>query len=505
MENYAEAMDLSQSEGKSIHDSFALTNVNREYEDMYGWLDFILEENVPLYAIEKKRYRKFSQFESVFTYKRMKETISHLAKICESSLEIELKEAGRGAIMYDGWSKAGVHYIGIFGCYCRETYEVMGGVKTRKSSPEISLLFCSPIYDVIEITENMEVQAERASSFNADLHSKHFRHVFEQDYNIDLDSWVECAIADNTSTNKKIARLLQIPHVPCANHLLNLDMKSYLTDEEGVTSMIDQICDVMKQAKSLTNAAVLTRYTAYKPVLPNVTRWSSTKEALSRFVKIYDALVRTADDCDSDLVMNESIAFKRKAEKHLRYFIEIDTVTKVLQERKMLLEETRMYLDELIEEIEDNSRSRNHIFHDCKFKPTRIKLTHTFLHPDASFESGVVKIQRNREDTLTDYEHLACQSLKIPSTNVFDSEDDDGFGENDDGDGFVVRRAKMRRRNEIKLKLVGKGDGYGDCNFIYGSVAEVERLWSIAKHILTDERKGRMDTNMFQNLLFFNE
>ena len=74
MENYAEAMDLSQSEGKSIHDSFALTNVNREYEDMYGWLDFILEENIPLYAIEKKSYRKFSQFESVFTYKRMKET-----------------------------------------------------------------------------------------------------------------------------------------------------------------------------------------------------------------------------------------------------------------------------------------------------------------------------------------------------------------------------------------------------------------------------------------------
>ena len=37
---------------------------------------------------------------------------------------------------------------------------------------------------------------------------------------------------------------------------------------------------------------------------------------------------------------------------------------------------------------------------------------------------------------------------------------------------------------------------------VYGSVAEVERLWSIAKHILTDERKGRMDTHMFQNLLF---
>ena len=56
----------------------------------------------------------------------------------------------------------------------------MGGVKTRKSSPEISLLYCSPIYDVIEVAEDIEVKAGRARSFNADLHSKHFRHVFEQ-------------------------------------------------------------------------------------------------------------------------------------------------------------------------------------------------------------------------------------------------------------------------------------------------------------------------------------
>jgi len=112
MGNYVEAMELSQSEGKSIHDSFALCSVNREYEDMYGWLDFILEENIALSAVEKKSDRKFSQFETVFTYKRMKEMVSHLSMICGSSLEIKLKEAGRGAIMYDGWSR--LVYI-IFG------------------------------------------------------------------------------------------------------------------------------------------------------------------------------------------------------------------------------------------------------------------------------------------------------------------------------------------------------------------------------------------------------
>ena len=53
--------------------------------------------------------------------------------------------------------------------------------------------------------------------------------------------------------------------------------------------------------------------------------------------------------------------------------------------------------------------------------------THTHLYPDASFESGVVKIQRNREGTLTDFERLACKGLKLPPSNVLDSEDDTSF------------------------------------------------------------------------------
>ena len=44
---------------------------------------------------------------------------------------------------------------------------------------------------------------------------------------------------------------------------------------------------------------------------------------------------------------------------------------------------------------------------------------------------------------------------------------------------------------------------YGNCDFIYGSCAEVERLWSIAKHILTDERKGMMDPIMFVEAIIF--
>ena len=43
---------------------------------------------------------------------------------------------------------------------------------------------------------------------------------------------------------------------------------------------------------------------------------------------------------------------------------------------------------------------------------------------------------------------------------------------------------------------------YGDCSFIFGSAAEVERLWSHAKHILTNSRKGMMEADNFEALLF---
>ena len=40
-----------------------------------------------------------------------------------------------------------------------------------------------------------------------------------------------------------------------------------------------------------------------------------------------------------------------------------------------------------------------------------------------------------------------------------------------------------------------------DCDFILGSAAEVERLWSIANHVLTDERK-KTSPLMLEALLF---
>jgi hypothetical protein len=52
----------------------------------------------------------------------------------EKKIAAEMKEAGYGSIMHDGWSKNGIHYLGIFICF------LLNGVT------KIRMLLVSPIH-----------------------------------------------------------------------------------------------------------------------------------------------------------------------------------------------------------------------------------------------------------------------------------------------------------------------------------------------------------------------
>ena len=62
----------------------------------------------------------------------------------------------------------------------------------------------------------------------------------------------------------------------------------------------------------------------------------------------------------------------------------------------------------------------------------------------------------------------------------------------------MKHRIKKRKAGLIEADLTSP---YKNVDFICGSAAEVERLWSIAKYILTDNR-ARLTPAMFEALLF---
>ena len=93
---------------------------------------------------------------------------------------------------------------------------------------------------------------------------------------------------------------------------------------------------------------------------------------------------------------------------------------------------------------------------------------------------------------MTDAEKHACKALKI-STNtsvMVDESEDNGTHELLQ----AINRNKKRRTE-------GNDCGYINVDFILGSTAEIERIWSIAKYLLSDNRK-KIEPEVFEALLF---
>ena len=56
----------------------------------------------------------------------------------------------------------------------------------------------------------------------------------------------------------------------------------------------------------------------------------------------------------------------------------------------------------------------------------------------------------------------------------------------------------------LKKRKAEEPETYIDCDFILATAVDVERLWSLAKNLLTDKRR-RMTTVMIQVILFLKE
>ena len=117
---------------------------------------------------------------------------------------------------------------------------------------------------------------------------------------------------------------------------------------------------------------------------------------------------------------------------------------------------------------------------------------------DPDFENGVVKIQRNMVHTMTPEEHAACEKLRA------EADYNDGGGDDNDEDDHeaVLGMGLEDRLTGRKRKHDEHNDfSYINADFILGSVAEVERLWSICQFILSDTR-SRLEPQLFEALVF---
>ena len=133
---------------------------------------------------------------------------------------------------------------------------------------------------------------------------------------------------------------------------------------------------------------------------------------------------------------------------------------KFLQTRLLKLSLCVDCLDMLHEEIEEQKIDILYDLYLCKLKK-RYNTKDSDIVVDPYFESGVVKIQQNKIHLMTENEHVACSMLRIENNTNVQSENKEM--------SYIKRVMKHKKKDRPIYN-------YGNCDFILGSVAEVEHL-----------------------------
>eukprot|EP00171_Calliarthron_tuberculosum_P000207 IDg207t1 len=242
LSKYQEKRATAQSEiGDFLPSSITSgADVNTREKAMHDYIRFAVEACVPIRTFEKNSFRSVSKYPYKFSCKTIREVMLKTAEIVEKSIGEEMRKT-KGAIMYDGWSHSGTHYVGIFAVYMCSVPNLGSQSSRSKDELRVVLISLSPMAATKNDGDGMEDNNE-ATMFDAETHVAHMKDVFEI-FGIEFEKWVVCQIADDASVNRRIAMDLGIPHVACLSHKLNNELNFMVEKNEHLEFIIDSVKD----------------------------------------------------------------------------------------------------------------------------------------------------------------------------------------------------------------------------------------------------------------------
>ncbi|KAF1780906.1 Ribonuclease H-like domain [Phytophthora cactorum] len=291
-----------------------LNFIRHSSQNLFGWMVWIVQCNLPLSFCESREARRFSNLEPI-SEERLRAGMDGVVMAVERSIASELPASF--GIMLDGWTHASEHYVAVFACY-----EINGNLKT----PMLSMARCST-------RSNDDLSAESHLDFLATM--------LPRDFGVQL---VQCRfiVGDNCSVNRRLATLMEVPLVGCASHRLNLAVQDDLAAHEDDLAAVQAL---MIKLRTLTESAKLRLKTDLRPVIRQQTRWSSTFAMVKRYFELLEFI-----DVEDDDIMELLPA--PAANKRLRVLYQelrdIESVSKALQGRDVDLLDVRKWFDELI-------------------------------------------------------------------------------------------------------------------------------------------------------------
>jgi hypothetical protein len=291
----SEAVEIKKNVGGTVVSHFRVKAATDMEKLLFDLIRLVVELNLPLSTAEEPLMRSFSKHDVKIGTKTLRETIFKLVELVELRIKEELKSAPGGQIMYDGWTRNATHFLGVFASYMRTVSHVKKGITMKEEVPTITLLSCSPMAQVPNTNEDSDSDTdsdddEEATKFNAETQAQFVEDSIDW-YDLVL-AWIYCLLADNTTTNRKTARILGKPHVPCHSHLSSLEVHEMVKNDAILSKTSKATHKTMVEAKqSLKNRAITRKLTNLSPIVGNDTRWSGMYDEFVRMRKIYTVRV----------------------------------------------------------------------------------------------------------------------------------------------------------------------------------------------------------------------
>lgn len=359
----------------------------------------------------------------------------------------------------------------------------------------LRLLAVAPLPAVEEGDNEGGDETEESETFNARAHINFFIVTLEL-YGIDFTKWVVCHCADSASVNIKIAKDSHGFHVSCGNHNLALAGAKMIDNDESLKQILSVVTGVSAHVRNSCVVSTALRNTAslVNPQHANITakgesetrRWLGSATALEHHLKLAPYFRQLGERNVAKLRQHKDSYdpdFLDSVKSHTRYMREIKKISVILQKHGMKLAETQGRLDFLRRTIETQKDQPGELFENCHLDLDYIK-PNNGLTTNSNFVTGVMKIQEGVlvEQTMTTAEKNACKCLLKEGAG--DEEESDEESDND-----CMERAFKRMKRQELARAVGESK-YINCDFILGSAAVVESLWSEQDALMSKRRQG---------------
>ena len=461
-------------------DAFA-RQVSAKAINLYGWLEWTLEQNHSFRFCEKKLTRKYSTL-TALTTKTLMKYVTLTAASVRNHLSNMLPESF--GLVIDGWSQDSLHFSGIYAVYVSNAHPMV---------VQEFLLSCNVAEDITDETDFVDdlADSEKGFGFSAE---DWFDILVDalQIYGIDItvhncNAIIEFLCADNCSTNRSLSTKAGIPLIGCYSHKLNLAINDLIGNkqkknsagaitqhEDGDRPLLSKLDKLMGQLGTLKNSSLLRAKTPLLPQRKNAIRWASLFNMLVKWKRIRE-FVMAIDEFPADTVAKIPTSAENSRLSILLDELKcFESVSKALQGgglNTLTLYEARKMFDKLLDDF-------------GQYPLSQLKANSVLVN-NPPFENGVIKIQSGNEDRMSRAEKDAVSRYLKPAVAAAGNAEKEGEppAQHKAYADRVLSMAQQDKRQRIDTSK------YRTTIHVLPQSNLCERLFSHAKIIMSDRRK----------------